>query len=58
MTKKPSNMILNVVIAVAAVFGLFVLGSWSLQARSGTDEGNVSKSTSAISVSGNLRQRG
>ncbi len=32
MTKKPSNMILNVdvVIAVAAVFGLFVLGSWSL----------------------------
>lgn len=55
MTKKPSNMLLNVVIAIATVFGLFVLGSWLLQARSDTDEGNAGKSTQVSEVS--LRQR-
>ena len=41
MTKKPSNMLLNVVIAIAALFGLFILGSWLLQAQSDADEVNA-----------------
>lgn len=55
MTKKPSSMLLNVVIAIAAVVGLFVLGSWLLQARSDTDEVSAGKSTQISEVS--LRPR-
>ncbi len=55
MTKKPSSMLLNVIVAVTAVFGLFVLGSWLLQARSDTDEISAGKSTQISEVS--LRPR-
>ena len=54
MTKKPSNMLLNVVIAIAALLGLFILGSWLLQAQSDTDDASAGQSTQVGEVS--LRQ--
>lgn len=55
MSKRPSNLLLNIVIAIAAVFGLFVLGSWLLQAQSDTEEGSAGKSTQISEAS--LRPR-
>ena len=41
MTKRPSNMLFNVVIAVVAALGFFVLGSWLLQLWPDADEDDI-----------------
>ena len=43
MTKRPSNMLFNVVIAVAAILGFFVLGSWLIQLWPDADENDVTR---------------
>ena len=57
MTKKPSDMLLNVAIAIAVVLGLFVLGSWLLQVRSDSETDDVSAGKSIQISEVNLRPR-
>ncbi len=41
MAKRPSNILLKVVIAISAILGIYVLGSWLLQLRPDTDDSGV-----------------
>ncbi len=48
MSKRPSNLFLKTIIAVASVFGIYILGSWLLQLRPNADDSDITEDVSQV----------
>ncbi len=48
MSKRPSNLFLKAIIAIASIFGIYILGSWLLQLRPNADDSDITEDVSQV----------